>query len=103
MAASIVSGAPQADPTTFTTTLSKGLKAIYAVFVLQPGLTGTVSGELKEGAFTLATVTLSYGAGNTWGDFTFNSAKGFMPGTNYVLILTHVQSGSMVRLPFTVK
>lgn len=103
MAATIVSGAPQADPSTFTKTLSKSLKAIYAVFVLQPGLTGTVRGELKEGALTLATVNLSYGAGNTWGDFTFNSAKGFTPGTNYVLLLTHVPSGASVRLPFTVK
>ena len=103
MTPSIVSGAPQADPSTFTKTLSKGLKAIYAVFVLQPGLTGTVRGELKEGAFTLATVSLSYGAGNTWGDFTFNSTKGFTAGTNYVLILTHVPSGATIRLPFTVK
>jgi len=103
MAAGVVSGAPQANPSTFTTTLAKSLKAIYAVFVLQRGLTGTVRGELKEGAFTLATVMLDYGAGNTWGDFTINSSNGFMPGSDYLMILTHGPSGASIRLPFTVK
>ena len=51
---------PKADTSTFTTTLSKDLRSIYAVFVLQEGSTGRVEGDLMKGDQVLATLALKY-------------------------------------------
>ena len=103
MATSIVPGAPEADTSTFTTTLSKDLRSIYAVFVLQEGLTGRVEGDLMKGNEVLATLALEYKDNHTWGDFRINSATGFAPGTDYEMLVRFVPTGEEIRLPFTVE
>ena len=103
MAPSIVPGAAEADPSTFTTTLSKDLRSIYAVFVLQKGLTGRVEGDLLKGNEVLATLALEYRANHTWGDFRINSGTGFAPGTDYEMRIRFMPTGEEISLPFTVE
>ena len=103
MAASITTGAPEADPTTFTNVLGKELTSIYAVFVLERGLTGRVEGELLKGNQVLATLALDYKANHTWGDFRINSANGFEAGADYRMRIRSVPTGEEVLLPFRVE
>ena len=102
MASSIDVKATTADPTTFTTTLSTSLKAIYAVWVLAPGSVGRVEGVLKKDGASLVLIALDYGTKTKWADFKINSATGFAAGT-YQMVLTLVPTGESISLPFTVR
>ena len=103
MAASITSGAPQADTSTFTKVLSGELTSIYAVFVLRQGLTGRVEGDLLKGDQVLATLALEYAPNHTWGDFRINSANGFAVGTDYQMRIRFMPTGEEIVLPFAVE
>ena len=50
----------------------------------------------------LVTLSLQYGAKNTWGDFKINAANGIAPG-DYTMVVTFVPNGETINLPFTVK
>lgn len=103
MAASITSGAPKADTSTFTRVLAKDLTSIYAVFILAPGLTGRVEGDLMKGNRVLATLALDYRSNHTWGDFRINSASGFEVGTDYEMRIRYMPTGEEITLPFAVE
>lgn len=102
MATKVDTAATSANRKDFLTTIPKESTAIYAVFALKAGLTGQVNGALKQGDKVLVTLSLQYGAKNTWGDFRVNSASGIAAGA-YTMVITFVPNGETINLPFTVK
>lgn len=91
------------DPSTFTTTYGPKAPAIYVVFELQPGLTGSVVCTMtSNGSPVTKPLTINYGATNTWGDFKIASLGTFATGT-YQATVTFSATGQSMSTTFTVK
>jgi hypothetical protein len=102
MATDIDTTAKAADPKTFVSTIPTTSKAFYAVFALKPGLAGQINGALVQSGKVLVTLSLQYGAKNTWGDFKINATNGIAAG-DYVMVITYTGNGDTINLPFSVK
>lgn len=91
------------DPSTFTTTYGPKAPAMYVVFELQPGLTGSVVCTMtSNGSPVTKPLTINYGATNTWGDFKIASLGTFATGT-YQATVTFSATGQSMPTTFTVK
>ena len=93
-------GAP--DPATYTDTFLSTASKIYVVFSLRSGLTGKVVCTMTaNGSEIIKPITLTYSAGNAWGDFEIGSSREFPVG-DYVATVTFSPSAEAVTIPFTV-
>jgi hypothetical protein len=91
------------DPSTFTDSLPTTAPAIFVVFSLRSGLTGTVTCIIKaNGSALVQPLSLDYGANNSWGDFKITPAGSF-PAGYYEATLTYEPSGETKTISFTVK
>lgn len=102
MALKVDSALGAAEPRDFVAVVPTESTAIYAVFALMPGLSGQVDGALLQGDKVLVTLSLQYGATNTWGDFRINSESGIAAG-DYTMLIKYVPTGDTVRIPFSAK
>jgi hypothetical protein len=91
------------DSTTFTDTFPTTAPQVYVVFSLRSDLTGKVVCTMtKDGSDVIKPITLSYGTGDSWGDFKISSG-GTFPVGDYVATLTYSPSGEAVTIPFKVE
>lgn len=91
------------DSTTFTDTFPATAPKVFVVFSLRDGLTGEVVCTMTaNGSAVIQPITLTYGTGDSWGDFAISSG-GTLPVGDYVATLTYSPSGEAVTVPFTVQ
>lgn len=90
------------DATTFTTTFPSETPSIYILYQLSPGSSGKVQSTWKKGTATVNTNTLDYPVTAPWAYFAISYKGGFIPGTDYTVVLKVIDSGDMLSLPFTV-
>jgi hypothetical protein len=91
------------DARTFTLTFPPSAPAMYVVFALRPGLTGTIVCTLTANAVeAIQPLTIDYGPTNSWGDFKITSRGTFVAG-DYQATLTYAPTGEVVTVDFTVK
>lgn len=94
---------PAPDAKTFVSTFSPTAPALYVVFALRPGLTGTVVCTVTANQVrTAGPITLAYGPKNSWGDFRITSRGTFVAGS-YRATLTFGPSGEVATVDFTVQ
>ncbi len=97
------SSKPAPDPSTYTDSFSTTASAIYIVFSLRSGLTGTVSCAMTaNGSPYVQGLSLDYGTGNSWGDFQV-TPSGTFPAGDYVATITYTPTGETQTVNFTVK
>lgn len=97
------SSKPAPDATAFTDSFATTAPKLYVVFSLRPGLTGNVVCTMTvDGADMIQPITISYGSGNSWGDFEISPA-GTFPAGDYVATLTYEPSNEAVTIPFIVR
>ena len=103
MATAADSSKPAPDSTTFAQTFPTSAPAVYVVFALRSGLTGEVRCTISaNGVRLIQPLTINYGSNNSWGDFKVRSRGTFVKG-DYRATLTHVPTGEVVSISFTVK
>ncbi len=101
LASVLVPSAEAINPSTFTTTFASETPLIYVVYRLRPGTSGKVRGTWQSGDLTVKEATLDYPTGSRWAYFRLSYRGGFIPG-QYRELLTFVNTGESVVLPFTV-
>jgi hypothetical protein len=90
------------DPSTYTDSFATTASAIFVVFSLRSGLTGTVTCSMTaNGTAFIQPLSLDYGAGNSWGDFQINPS-GTFPAGAYVATVTFTPTGDTETFNFTV-
>ncbi len=91
------------DPATFTDTFPTTAKAIFVVFALGPGLTGTVTMTLtRGGSSVIKPISLNITVADGWSDFKVTSTSGFPAGT-YEATVTYAPTGEAQTVTFSVK
>lgn len=94
---------PAPDARTFVSSFPPKAPALYVVFALQRGLTGTVVCTVTaNGAQAAGPITLMYGAKNSWGDFRVTSRGTFVVGS-YRATLVFVPTGGAATVDFAVQ
>jgi hypothetical protein len=93
---------PAPDATTFVSHFSPKAPALFVVFALRPGLTGTVACTIEaNGVRTAGPIRLAYGPTNSWGDFKITSRGTFVTGT-YRATVVFVPTGEVASITFSV-
>lgn len=94
---------PAPDARTFVSSFPPKTPAMYVVFALRPGLTGTVVCTVTaNGVQTVGPITLAYGPTNSWGDFRITSRGTFVVGS-YRATLTLGPTRAVATVDFTVQ
>ncbi len=94
---------PAPDVRTFVSSFPPKAPAMYVVFALRPGLTGTVVCTVTaNGVQTAGPITLTYGPTNSWGDFRITSRGTFVVGS-YRATLTLGPTREVATVDFTVQ
>jgi hypothetical protein len=102
LSATIDKPAQTIDASMFTTTFASETPSIYILYQLTPGSSGKVQSTWKKGTTAVNTNTLDYPATAPWAYFAISYKGGFIPGTDYTVVLKVVDTGDTMTLPFTV-
>lgn len=94
---------PAPDAGSFVSSFAPKAPAMYVVFALQPGVTGTVVCTVEaNGARTAGPLSIAYGPTNSWGDFKITSRGTFVAGS-YRATVTFSPTGESATVAFDVR
>ena len=103
MATTSVTSKAQADKATYTDSYPTTAAAVFVVFTLRSGLTGTVTLTMTHnGAAIIQPLPLDVSVANGWNDFHIDSSSGFPVG-DYAATVTFAPTGEAQTVTFTVK